>query len=56
MGEIVGLGMTHFPPLAGRDEAMARILRRALEDPALPERYRQLSRSKIPSAPYWRSA
>ena len=43
MGEIVGLGMTHFPPLAGRVEDMARILRRALEDPALPERYRQPS-------------
>ena len=43
MGEILGLGMTHFPPLGGRDEGMAGILKRALEDPALPERYRQPS-------------
>ena len=39
MGEILGLGMTHFPPLGGR-EGMAGILKRALADPALPERYR----------------
>ena len=43
MGEILGLGMTHFPPLGGRDEGMAGILKRALADPALPERYRQPS-------------
>ena len=43
MAEILGLGVTHFPPLAGRDEDMARILTRALADPALPERYRQPS-------------
>src|SRR5437867_3241557 len=30
MAEILGLGLTHFPPLAGRDEDMARILQRAL--------------------------
>jgi hypothetical protein len=43
MAEILGLGVTHFPPLAGRDEDMARILRRALKDPELPERYRDPS-------------
>jgi hypothetical protein len=41
MAEILGLGVTHFPPLAGRDEDMARILVRALADPALPEGYRE---------------
>jgi len=41
MGEILGLGMTHFPPLTGRDEDMGWILQRALQDPALPEQYRQ---------------
>lgn len=40
MGEILGLGMTHFPPLCGRDESLGRILKRVLEDPDLPERYR----------------
>ena len=41
MGSILGLGVTHYPPLSGRDEDMARILRRVLEDPGLPERYRR---------------
>ncbi len=36
MGEILGLGMTHYPPLAGRDENMAGILRGTLRDPAIP--------------------
>src|SRR5205085_10944248 len=40
MGEILGLGVTHFPPLSGPDENLGRILKRALEDPAIPERLR----------------
>jgi hypothetical protein len=40
MGAILGLGVTHYPPLCGRDENMARILKRVLQDPGLPERYR----------------
>ena len=38
MGEILGLGMTHYPPLTGLDQNMASILRRVLQDPGLPER------------------
>src|SRR5262249_32455461 len=41
MGAILGLGVTHSPPLAGQDENMARILKRVLQDPDLPERYRR---------------
>ena len=41
MGAILGLGVTHYPPLAGRDENMARILERVLVDPDLPEKYRR---------------
>jgi hypothetical protein len=41
MGAILGLGVTHVPLLAGRDEDMARILRRVLEDPDLPEGFRR---------------
>jgi hypothetical protein len=41
MGEILGLGVTHFPLLACRDEDMTRILRRVLQDPDLPERSRR---------------
>ena len=40
MGEILGLGMTHFPPLCGTDKDMGRILDRVLKDPGLPEQYR----------------
>jgi len=40
MGEILGIGVTHYPPLSGRDENMARILQHILQDPDLPEQYR----------------
>ena len=30
MGQILGLGVTHFPPLSGTDENLGRILKRAL--------------------------
>jgi Catalytic LigB subunit of aromatic ring-opening dioxygenase len=40
MGEILGLGMTHYPPLIGTDQNMAGILRTVLKDPGLPERFR----------------
>ena len=35
MGEILGLGLTHYPPLIGTDENMASILRTVLKDPGL---------------------
>ena len=41
MGEILGLGMTHSPLLAGRDEDMSRILKRVLKDPDVPEKLRR---------------
>src|SRR5207253_10877678 len=40
VGEILGLGLTHYPPLIGPDRDMANILRSVLRDPGLPERYR----------------
>jgi hypothetical protein len=40
MGEILGLGLTHYPPLIGRDEHMADILRMITRDPGFPERLR----------------
>jgi hypothetical protein len=43
MGEILGLGVTHYPPLIGRDEHMADILRAILKDPGMPERFRDPS-------------
>src|SRR5262245_22344967 len=41
MGEILALGLTHYPPLGGRDENMARILKRVMEDPDLPDHLRR---------------
>ncbi|HYD55547.1 MAG TPA: hypothetical protein VEB41_01430 [Burkholderiales bacterium] len=36
MAEVLGLGISHYPPLGGRDEDMARILRARLDDPLVP--------------------
>ena len=51
MGEILGLGMTHYPPLIGLDENMAGILRTSAQGPrlarALP-RPGQLARGDAP--------
>ncbi len=40
MGEILAVGITHYPPLAGHDESMAWILKRMLQNPRLPEKLR----------------
>jgi hypothetical protein len=36
MGEVLGIGLSHYPPFSGRDEDMAGILRRTLLDQAIP--------------------
>src|ERR1700722_13581465 len=41
MGEILAVGITHYPPLAGRDQMMSWILKRMLENPHLPEKWRR---------------
>jgi hypothetical protein len=41
MAEILALGISHYPPLAGPDERMAYILRRMLENPNLPASLRE---------------
>ena len=38
MAEILGLGLTHYPPLCLPDADMAGILRWTLQDPSIPER------------------
>ncbi len=40
MAEILALGISHYPPLTGRDERMAGILKRMLQNPRLPEHLR----------------
>ncbi|MGW0577452.1 DODA-type extradiol aromatic ring-opening family dioxygenase [Streptomyces sp. NPDC002920] len=36
MGDILGLGLTHYPMLAGKDEHMSALLRMTLRDPGIP--------------------
>ncbi|WP_262699547.1 MULTISPECIES: extradiol ring-cleavage dioxygenase [Streptomyces] len=43
MGEILGLGVTHYPPLGGLDEDMAWLLRKGLNDPLLPEHAKNIA-------------
>jgi len=37
MGEVLGLGLSHYPPIRGVDDAMAGILRNTLRRPDVPE-------------------
>jgi hypothetical protein len=37
VGEILGLGLTHYPPLSGLDADMSGILRWTLDDPHIPD-------------------
>ncbi|MGX7677713.1 DODA-type extradiol aromatic ring-opening family dioxygenase [Jatrophihabitans sp. DSM 45814] len=37
MGEVLGVGMTHFPPLAAQDERMTSAFSRMLNHPSTPE-------------------
>jgi hypothetical protein len=53
MGEILGLGMTHYPPLAGRNENMSGILRWTLQDPAIPDEVKRPSNWPIPMQLEW---
>jgi hypothetical protein len=43
MAEILGLGISHYPPLSGHDEAMASILKSMLTNPNLPEKLKESS-------------
>lgn len=36
MGDILGVGLSHYPPVSGLDEEMCRIFRWTLEDPDIP--------------------
>ncbi len=40
MAEILALGISHYPPLTGHDDRMARILRRMMQNPDLPANLR----------------
>jgi hypothetical protein len=53
MAEILALGMTHYPPLAGPDERMAWILRRMLLNPNLPHELRTPAGWPAPMRAEW---
>jgi len=53
MGALLGLGLSHFPPLAFPDPAMAAALRFTLEDPDLPDRLRAPSGWPAPMQREW---
>lgn len=38
MAEVLGIGISHYPPLSGRDEDMCNILKGRLQDPDVPQR------------------
>jgi hypothetical protein len=53
MAEILGLGMTHSPPLMSAQGDTAGRLRRMMRDPLLPERYRDPVRWPEPMRREW---
>ncbi|HXW83754.1 MAG TPA: hypothetical protein VEJ86_05080 [Candidatus Binataceae bacterium] len=53
MAEILVAGITHYPPLAGRDEMMAWILKRMLKNPQLPEKLRRPEGWPAPMQQEW---
>lgn len=53
MGEILALGITHFPPLADKDEAMTGFIPAMLRNPALPERFRDPANWPEPMRVEW---
>ncbi|MEQ9642121.1 MAG: extradiol ring-cleavage dioxygenase [Alphaproteobacteria bacterium] len=53
MAEILTLGISHYPPLAGHDERMAYILKRMLQNPELPEDLRDPAGWPAPMQAEW---
>ena len=53
MAEILALGISHYPPLAGPDERMAFILKRMLQNPKLPEKLRTPAGWPAPMRAEW---
>jgi hypothetical protein len=53
LAEILALGISHYPPLAGRDERMAYILKRMLQNPGLPSELRDPAGWPAPMRAEW---
>jgi len=53
MGQVLGLGVSHFPPLSGGDADMANILRGRLADPDIPADAKDPARWPAPMQAEW---
>lgn len=53
MGEILGIGISHYPPLSGRDEDMANILKGRLADPDVPDEAKNPANWPAPMREEW---
>lgn len=53
MAEILGLGVTHSPPLLGSDARMASILERVMRSPRIPAALREPSGWPAPMQAEW---
>ena len=53
MGEILGLGLTHYPPLLGSDERMAGILHSTLRSARVPEAFKDPSSWPVAMRQEW---
>jgi Catalytic LigB subunit of aromatic ring-opening dioxygenase len=53
VGEILGLGISHYPPLAGSDEKMWGILKWTLGDPDIPESVKDPKNWPLPMQMEW---
>ena len=55
MAEILGLGLSHYPPLSSPDPAMAGILRMTLADPGIPADVKLVENWPAPAQAEWGS-
>lgn len=53
MGAILGIGLTHYPPLVHTDQNMAGPLKFILRSPGLPEQYRHPENWPTPMQAEW---
>ena len=53
MGEILGLGLSHYPPLRGKDDNMAYILRNTLKRPDVPDEVKDPATWPAPMRAEW---
>jgi hypothetical protein len=53
MAEVLAVGISHYPPLTGSDDRMSYILKRMLQNPRLPEKYKHPEGWPAPMRAEW---